>query len=249
MQTSRPLEFIKSALELLVTILVPLVFLLWMAFAAACSPRKIHYPASVIDRCPFEHIEIPEGPLTQETVDNIINNHDLDHQCINYLKNLLKPFIEKYNLHFKTIPYTLPSVTPRDHYLVYYFIFPEQLAEIIAPVIAHWNGSLGRNFIEVTDDPLSANIYIMFNPAMPVGAIGIALTASNLPCTLMVNPDITNITVGLEVASHEIGHCLGLDHREDGGLMEPAKLQGSATPDPTSIKILRLFNPYLGGER
>ncbi len=69
---------------------------LWILFsfsiltAPACYKQKnLSLPASVIDACPYEHLPIPPGPITEETVNNLVANHDLDHKCIRHLKDLL----------------------------------------------------------------------------------------------------------------------------------------------------------------
>lgn len=226
-------------------VLLGLMLFLLIVSLAACSPRKILYPQSVIDACPYEHELIPQGPLTEETLRSLVKNHDLDHKCINYLKRLLAPHTKA--LKKTVIPGTLDAATPRAHYKIYILASNPYLTYLrIEEAIASWNRALGRNVLSITFNFREANIILTPTNTLSENNPGVSIVSAANPCLLFVKSDLPHPEPNLEVVAHEIGHCLGLDHCGDScGVMQANGYVGHHEIDEESIRILKEFNPYL----
>lgn len=222
-------------------LLVAVIVVLLIVFQAACSPRKIRYPKNVIEACPYTHELIEAGPLTPEKLLSLVKNHDLDHKCINYLKNLLKPFAEK----SKQINYTLDSVTPKPHYSIILIDDPAFGLVALSEVAQSWNHALGLSAVSIVDSYFNANVYVKGTDTLPDKTAAVALTAPNKPCVIFIKNNLNYPEPFLETMTHELGHCMGLDHRPDlDQIMQAVDFIGHHVVDEVSARILKDFNPY-----
>lgn len=231
--------------------------LIWMLTGLACSHQKhLSVPESVINACPYEHLPVLPGPITEETINNLLLNHDLDHKCIDYLKDLLGRINrnklkaaeggvvipeEPLDYHNGTLWY----VTPLKNYYLASYGFTEAGDKKINEGMKAWNDVLPRKIIRRKFGAQAPNVVIHPWPMDAWDSTLAVATTLGLTCFISVRMDL-NLDLYPAVISHELGHCFGLGHSDEpDSLMFPYIRSLDPSPDPLSVGLFEDFNPFL----
>ncbi len=135
---------------------------------------------------------------------------------------------------------SMPWVTPKPVYYVATIGMSPDDQTSTYWAMRYWNSAVRHPLIQWSPSVGKTNVVITKWP-VPLKKNILADATPGPICFIRIP------AVNVELLVHELGHCLGLDDRDDGtvNVMQPHELTGTPLVDPTSAEMVRKLNPYL----
>ncbi len=135
---------------------------------------------------------------------------------------------------------SMPWVTPKPAYYVAAVGMSQDDRLYVYWAMRYWNYAVRSPLIQWSPSVSKTNVVITKWP-VPLRKNVLADATPGPVCFIRIP------IVNVELLVHELGHCLGLDDRDDGtvNVMQPAELTGTPLGDPTSAEMGRKLSPYL----